>query len=131
MVLAQVVIVSAVSIFFTILFLQSGLDKIIDWKGNVEFHSGHFANSPLKNIAPAMLVMITFLELCCGISSLGGLIWLLIKGDPQISFYACCLAALNFLALFFGQRISKDYKGAATLVPYFIVSLIGMFVTSV
>jgi hypothetical protein len=32
------------------------------------------------------------------------------------------LAALNVVMLFFGQRIAKDYAGAAALVPYFILS---------
>lgn len=122
---------AATSTFFAILFLQSGLDKVIDWKGNFEFHTSHFANSPLKKIAPTMLVVITIMEVSCGLMSAGGLLFFLVKDDPSLSFYACGLASLNFLALFFGQRVSKDYKGAAVLVPYFILSLIGMYVTSI
>ena len=30
-----------------ILFLQSGLDKALDWKGNLAWLTGHFAKSPL------------------------------------------------------------------------------------
>ena len=33
------------------------------------------------------------------------------------------LAALNIVMLFFGQRLAKDYAGAASLAPYFIVSV--------
>ena len=119
-----------VSGFFSILFLQSGLDKVLDWKGNMEFHLSHFEKSPLKKVAPFMLIIVTVLEVVCGLMSAGGLLFIMMKDDSSLSFYACFLASLNFLALFFGQRISKDYKGAATLVPYFIVSLIGMYVTS-
>ena len=36
------------------------------------------------------------------------------------------VAALNFLALFFGQRIAKDYEGAAVLVNYFILNVLGL-----
>ena len=36
------------------------------------------------------------------------------------------IAALNFLALFFGQRIAKDYEGAAVLVNYFILNILGL-----
>ena len=31
--------------------------------------------------------------------------------------------ALNIAMLFFGQRIAKDYSGATSLVPYFIVCI--------
>ena len=102
---------------------------MLDWKGNYEFHITHFAKSPLKNIAGPMLIVITIMEVSCGLLSASGLIYFLLKGDSVISYYACCLASLNFLSLFFGQRISKDYAGAAALVPYFIASLIGMYIT--
>jgi hypothetical protein len=29
--------------------------------------------------------------------------------------------------LFFGQRVSKDYAGAAALVPYFLLALSGIY----
>jgi hypothetical protein len=34
---------------------------------------------------------------------------------------------VTFLALFFGQRMAKDYVGAGGLVPYFLVSLAALF----
>ena len=39
------------------------------------------------------------------------------------------VAASAFLALFFGQRISKDYTGAAVLPAYFLVALFGLYMT--
>jgi hypothetical protein len=36
-----------VSAFLAILFLQSGIDKIVDRRGNFEWLKGHFAKSPL------------------------------------------------------------------------------------
>ena len=115
------------SAFFAILFLQSGIDKIVDWKGNAEYHSKQFANSPLKKYAIVMLIMITVMEVSCGFLSLPGIILYLMNNDVLVSFYADCLASVNFLSLFFGLRISKDYKGAAGLVPYFIVSLLAIY----
>jgi diacylglycerol kinase len=38
------------------------------------------------------------------------------------------VAALNLIMLFFGQRVAKDYGGAAILVPYFILTMVGLFV---
>ena len=35
-----------VSVFFSIVFFQSGIDKIIDRKGNFEFFKDHFKNTP-------------------------------------------------------------------------------------
>jgi uncharacterized membrane protein YphA (DoxX/SURF4 family) len=120
---------TAVSAFFAILFLQSGIDKVTDRKGNFEFHTSHFANSPLRKIVPLMLVVITVMELCCGILFAAGLLFVLMKGDSAISFYGSCLAAVILIFLFLGQRITKDYKGAASLVPYFILSLMAMYIS--
>ncbi len=115
------------SAFFAILFLQSGIDKVVDWKGNLEYHTKQFENSPLKRFSLPMLVTIMILEISCGFMSVTGIIFLLLKGDSQISLYADYLASIIFLSLFFGLRISKDYRGAAGLVPYFIASLLAIY----
>ena len=36
------------------------------------------------------------------------------------------IIAVDLIALFFGQRIAKDYQGAATLVGYFMLSTLGI-----
>ena len=36
-----------ISAFLAILFLQSGIDKVVDRRGNLEWLTGHFAKSPL------------------------------------------------------------------------------------
>ena len=41
-------------------------------------------------------------------------------------FYGCVVVALTLTFLFAGQRISKDYLGAADLVPYFILIILGI-----
>ena len=40
------------SAFLAILFLQSGIDKIVDRRGNFEWLKGHFAKSPLLESSP-------------------------------------------------------------------------------
>ena len=45
LVLCQILI----AIFISIAFIQSGIDKILDRKGNLEFFKVHFANTFLKN----------------------------------------------------------------------------------
>jgi uncharacterized membrane protein YphA (DoxX/SURF4 family) len=115
------------SAFFAILFLQSGIDKVVDRKGNVEYHTKQFANSPLKNLTLPMLTVLTIMEICCGLLSITGILFFLTSGNPRICFYADCLVSINFLSLFFGLRLSKDYTGAAGLVPYFIASLLAIY----
>jgi uncharacterized membrane protein YphA (DoxX/SURF4 family) len=115
------------SAFFAILFLQSGIDKAVDWKGNFEFHTKQFENSPLKRFTLPMLVTIMVMEVSCGLMSVAGIIFFLLNKNPLVSWYADCLASLIFVALFFGLRISKDYRGAAAIVPYFIASLIAIY----
>ena len=50
------------SAFLAILFLQSGIDKIVDRGGNFEWLKGHFVKSPLAGFVPALLICITILE---------------------------------------------------------------------
>ncbi|GIS73020.1 MAG: hypothetical protein CM1200mP10_25970 [Candidatus Neomarinimicrobiota bacterium] len=99
--------------------MQSGLDKIIDRKGNLEWLSGHFSNSPLRGLVPLLLNVVTVLEIFAGSFSLIGSFVNLVNGNNMLLTAGLLVAALNFLALFFGQRIAKDYEGAAVLVNYF------------
>lgn len=115
------------AIFLAILFLQSGIDKIIDWKGNLGWLTGHFANSPLSGIVPIMLGIITLVELTAGILSGVGAVMLLFSNDPMFALLGAQISALSIVMLFFGQRIAKDYAGAATLVPYFILCMFTIY----
>ena len=117
------------ALLVSILFIQSGLDKVFDWKGNVEWLKGHFAKTFLSSMVPLMLAKITVLELATGFLSLAGIIYFLATGSLVLVFYASILGALSVTALFFGQRIAKDYPGAAVLVPYFILLLLMMYLS--
>ena len=115
------------SAFLAILFLQSGIDKVVDRSGNSEWLKGHFAKSPLAGIVPALLICITILELAAGaLSGVGCLLIILLK-DSTIAFYGAIVSAVAITALFCGQRIAKDYAGAAVLVPYFLLALIAIY----
>ena len=116
-----------VSLFLAILFLQSGIDKIVDRRGNVEWLKGHFAKTPLAGMVAFMVTVITILELAAGTLSAVGCGLIMIKHDTTVAFYGALLAAVSLIALFFGQRMAKDYAGAAVLVPYFLVALVAIF----
>jgi hypothetical protein len=119
-----------VSLFLTILFLQSGMDKVMDWRGNLGYLQPHFAKSPLAAAVPAMLLVLTIIEVSAGVVNGVGFLELLVLGRAQIAFYGAALAALAITTLFFGQRLAKEYSGAAVLVAYFLLSLVGLWLTS-
>lgn len=116
-----------VSAFLAILFLQSGLDKVVDRRGNREYLEQHFAKSPLAATVGPMFLVITILEVAAGALSGIGCLLLLITRDPTVSYLGAVVAAVNLVALFFGQRVAKDYVGAAVLVPYFLLALSGIY----
>jgi uncharacterized membrane protein YphA (DoxX/SURF4 family) len=116
-----------VSAFLAVLFLQSGLDKVIDRKGNREYLDQHFARSPLAGTVGPMFLVVTILEVSAGALSAVGLVLLLLTRDSLVAFLGAVVAAVNIVALFFGQRVSKDYAGAAALVPYFLLALTAIY----
>ena len=116
--------------FVAVLFIQSGLDKVFDWKGNLEWLTGHFSKTFVAGMVPVMLAMITVMEVATGFLAAAGVIYFLVTGSLAVMFAAGALGAASITALFFGQRIAKDYAGAAVLVPYFILLLALMLLTS-
>ena len=118
------------ALLVAILFIQSGVDKVVDWNGNFEFLKGHFAKSVLAPMVLPMLATITVLELVTGFLSAAGIIYFLTGGSLTLIFYAAVIGAASITALFFGQRIAKDYPGAAVLVPYFILLLLLIYLTN-
>ncbi|PYK69896.1 MAG: DoxX family protein [Verrucomicrobia bacterium] len=118
-----------VSAFLTILFLQSGIDKVVDRRGNLEFLRGHFAKSPLAGMVPLLITVITILEIAAGgFSAIGCVLIILSRDrDPTVAFYGAIISAISITALFFGQRMAKDYAGAAVLVSYFLLTLVAIY----
>jgi len=113
--------------FLAILFLQSGVDKVVDRRGNLEWLKGHFAKSPLAGIVPALLTIITILETAAGAFSGIGCAAVILLHDSTLAFYGAVISAVAIIALFLGQRMAKDYAGAAVLVPYFLLALVAIY----
>lgn len=118
------------ALLVAILFIQSGLDKVFDWRGNLEWLTGHFAKTFLRGTVPPMLATITLMEIATGLMSAAGIVYFLAAGSTVLIFYASVLGAASIVALFFGQRVAKDYAGAAVLIPYFILLIILMYLTN-
>jgi len=115
-----------ISAFLAALFLQSGVDKVIDRDGNAAFLRDHFKNSPLAGQVDLMLTVVTVFELLAGSLSGLGAIAFLLWGGLSFAYAGAVLGAITILMLFFGQRVAKDYAGAAVLVPYFLLTLLAI-----
>jgi len=66
-----------------------------------------------------------------GLTAAVGIVYFFVAGSTIVIFYSSILGAATITGLFLGQRVAKDYAGAAVLVPYFLLDLIMMFLTSV
>ncbi len=115
-------------LFITITFLQSGIDKIVDWKGNVGWLKDHFSKTFLAGQVPFMVGTILVLEVLTGVLAIAGIAWILYAGINTIALYACILASVTLLMLLFGQRVAKDYAGAFTITGYFVVTILGVYI---
>ena len=118
------------ALLVAILFIQSGLDKVFDWKGNLEWLTGHFSTTFLSRFVWIMLAKITVAELMTGFLAVAGIIYFFTAGSTLLIFYASIIGTASITALFFGQRVAKDYAGAAVLVPYFILLIAMMYLTN-
>lgn len=117
-----------VTAFFAIVFGTSALDKLIDRQGNLAYFSDHFKSSPLPPaVVPLLFWMLTLIEAAAGALCVLGLV----LGDFAsrgfgVAAAGVTLAGVALLSLLFGQRMAKDYAGAAVVAAYFAVALIGI-----
>jgi len=109
------------SLFLAILFLQSGLDKVFNFADNLGWLTGHFSKTPFRSQVKMMLITITIAEVAAGVLALMGAGQIAMNGEKTFAMYGAQFATLDIVMLFFGQRIAKDYAGAASLVPYLIL----------
>jgi uncharacterized membrane protein YphA (DoxX/SURF4 family) len=118
-----------ISAFLAILFIQSGLDKLNDWKGNLDWQKEHFSKSFLKNTVPLLFTTLTLLEFASGTLCVSGIISSLVKGCNYWMYWGNVLSCITIICLFFGQRVAKDYPGAASLTGYFIITIAGIYLS--
>lgn len=123
-ILTQNIPVLLLLIFVIITFLQSGVDKVLDWKGNLSWLREHFSATPFRNTVPLLLFIVTCMELVAGLLSLAGLIQILASEEYVFAQFGSIVASLSLLMLLLGQRVAKDYEGAKTIVIYLIPTII-------
>ncbi|MDC0388872.1 DoxX family protein [Flavobacteriaceae bacterium] len=113
-------------LFFSIVFIQSGLDKLFDKKGNISFLIellGKVFKRPLILLA---FYAVTVLEILSGLLCFVGVIEILFKGTSKAGLIGMILGSTALLVLLFGQRVSKNYEGAKTITIYFILAMMGL-----
>ena len=108
-------------------FIQSGYEKIMDWKGNVTWLKEHFSKTRLKNHVPLALFHILVLELISGILCVVGCIQLLVNNERTFGLYGGIFSCISLIMMLFGQRLAKDYDGARTIVIYFIPAVLVVY----
>jgi len=113
--------------FLAVTFIQSGYDKVMDWKGNVSWLKEHSAKTRLKNQVPLALFHILVLELISGILCVVGGIQLLMNSGRTFGLYGGIFSCITLIMLLFGQRLAKDYDGARTIVIYFIPAVMVVY----
>lgn len=117
-------------LFAGVLFTQSGLDKVFDFKGNKDYIKSVFEKTFLNSVSPLLFIVITILEVASGLLCFLGVVMMLSVGQEYFAVLGLVLSALSILSLFSGQRIAKDYGGAASLVGYFLLICFGLFLFS-
>lgn len=116
-----------VTAFFAIVFLQSAFDKLWDRQGNLDYFGDHFKNSPLADFVPLLFRVLTAIELLAGSLCALGLLRLDFRHQGLgLSAAGVALSGVALLSLLLGQRMAKDYAGAAVVAAYFAVALIGV-----
>ncbi|CAM4104589.1 DoxX family protein [Zobellia nedashkovskayae] len=115
-------------IFLIIVFMQSGIDKVFNWKENLSWLKEHFSETPLENLVPLLLATLLLIETASGILCAIGLYQIIILGESSIALYGSILSCISLLMLMFGQRMAKDYEGAKTIAVYFIPAILLVYI---
>jgi len=76
---------------------------------------------------PLLFGVLTILEVSAGVLSGIGFLALIFSHNSTIAFYGAIVSAVAVTALFFGQRMAKEYAGAAVLVSYFLLTLVAIY----
>ena len=112
--------------FFTIVFLQSGLDKVFDKKGNLDYLYSLLGSVFSKSIIRFAFYNVTLLELISGLLCAAGLFDYFLSASSLFGLIGLIVGSFALLILLFGQRVSKNYDGAKTIAVYFILATAGV-----
>ena len=112
------------SIFFSVVFFQSSIDKVLDRKGNLDFFESHFKNTLFHKTYSHALTALMLFELIAACLCVYGCIHSIVYNNTDFIFYGLLVTSFVLLSLLLGQRIAKDYVGAADITIYFTLCII-------
>lgn len=112
--------------YLSITFIQSSLDKIFNYKSNLDWLKGQFSKTFLAGTVSLLLPLLTLTELAAGLLTALGGIFVLCGWKSELLAGGFVVAGIAMLMLLFGQRVSKEYAGAASLTGYFLIMLVGL-----
>ena len=113
-----------VSIFFSIVFFQSSIDKINDRESNLKFFNQHFKGTFFQNYTSISLNLLALLEITSAFLCCLGIFYKLLYYNSIFIYYGLLMSAIVLLSLLLGQRLAKDYVGAADITIYFILCIV-------
>jgi len=112
--------------FFSIVFIQSGLDKVFNKKENLSFLYEILGKVFSKSLILVAFYSITLLEVASGFLCLIGVLEIIVYESSTFGYWGLIVGALALLILLFGQRMSQNYDGAKTITIYFILTVFGI-----
>lgn len=113
--------------FMAIVFVQSGFDKLFNYKREMGWIRQKFSRSSLHDYVGVLFGALTIAEIASGVLCVAGVAQLFFTSEKTLAIFGATAASATMLMLIFGQRITRDYTGAASLVPYFIACVMGLY----
>ena len=117
-----------IAAFLAIVFLQSGLDKLFDFSGNVAYLTELFASAPVTAPVAPLLACLALVETAAGVLSAFGALAIVFTGSTALAYWGAILSGISLLMVLFGQRLAKAYADAAVIAPYFLVACLGIHI---
>ena len=113
----------SVCAFLGILFLQSGIDKVVNWKDELGWITEHFAKTPFRGVVPQLLAIITIFEVAAGATCTIGAVMLAFTGalvahTVQMDGRGSLAGSVAYVELELGEQVERPgYGREPLLVP--------------
>jgi len=116
-------------LIFAIVWLQSGISKLIDFKGELAYFKQQFKSTwGIKHMVKESLLLITVLEIASGLIQIAAIFSLWASQNLILSYWAGLASLFTLFTLITGQRIAKDYAGAQGIMVYISAAMIFLLI---
>lgn len=116
-------------LIFAIVWLQSGISKLIDFKGELAYFNQQFKSTwGIKYMVKESLLLITVLEVGSGLIQIAAIFSLWTNQNLILSYWAGLASLFTLFTLITGQRMAKDYAGAQGIMVYVSAAMIFLFI---